>query len=1080
MEPITIGAIAGFIISGIIGNAADRVTTKQLQAGIDAWKQRQDPQHRLINHDLERAVVRSLYRAQETIAAECLQTLTGGRKWRGNPQAAREADQETVNWLQQHQKALKQQIADLDKPNTPQMPIHPSQVEELLNVQVSSIVVNDRLCDDILTVAHPQIYQKLARETLYQRVCLCFAYEIKTNDPVKRIFDSQLLVQINHTLTQMQQTTVSSEQIEAVLKQIANLPELAGKLDAIAGAVRQLGIDQEDGFEQVFGEFAKQANTLEEILALLQALAAQPRQSAEPLPTVAGLETLQSVPVWVGREAVMQELTPVLTAQPSPQVVVITGQGGMGKTSLVIKLLAAIGVEIAQRTLAESCPFGRVLGFRAEEGSSFEAFAAELLKRLGRVVPQENPTPEQWLAALLDGLSRERCLLVLDNLETLLQPSNAEAAGHCQTPEWGKFLHAIANNNHPSLVLITSRELPLDLADSRYKSAEIDPDLVYIHRLGGIDVESGVELLKRRKLPEDEAVCRQIVQKVDGHVFVLTQLAALGRKKPTGYLQQHPELITTKTEPLLREQLRRQSEPATDLLKRMAVLRYPVDVAGLTFLRLYREPSEVDDLTQSQPRRLPRWLSIFLPPTHQASLPRSSSAKAYKDLKATDTLPQEELGATEELLQQLVQSSLVQERYDKTRCQPFYDLHRVVADFLKQEYAQDQPQLLKTVYQFYRTGCTVTDPKTLDDLRPILEAQHFALQLGNYDEAFNLLDNQLWQPLYYWGYWALLRDLYSPLLPHLQDPSYYRICVQSLGCLHRDWGNWDTAEAYFQDSLNNARQNKSQRDIATSLGMLGDIERNRGNWDTAEQLYRQSLEIREALGDRSGMASSYGVLGTIERNRGHWDAAEQLYRQSLEIREALGDRSGMASSYGVLGDIERNRGHWDAAEALFRQSLEIREALGDRSGMASSYNSLGYIKNVRGDWDTAEQLYRQSLEIREALGDRSGMATSYGQLGDIERNRGNWDTAEQLYRQSLEIREALGDRAGMASSYGVLGDIERNRGNWDTAEQLYRQSLEIEEALGDRSGMASSYGVLGDIERNRGNWDTAEQLYRAC
>jgi hypothetical protein len=42
-----------------------------------------------------------------------------------------------------------------------------------------------------------------------------------------------------------------------------------------------------------------------------------------------------------------------------------------------------------------------------------------------------------------------------------------------------------------------------------------------------------------------------------------------------------------KAEPILKEQLARQSKAARDLLSRMCVLRVGIDIQGLTFLRLY-------------------------------------------------------------------------------------------------------------------------------------------------------------------------------------------------------------------------------------------------------------------------------------------------------------------------------------------------------------------------------------------------------------------------------------------------------------------------------------------------------------
>jgi|GEM_PF-1161983 len=771
-----------------------------------------------------------------------------------------------------------------------------------------------------------------------------------------------------------------------------------------------------------------------------------------------------SIPVWKGRDELVENLTAKLVQMlpdgtSPPKVLAIIGQGGMGKTSLAVKLLEALGVNW-QKSVSEkgeSLPGGDyecAMYFEAKEGTSFDDVAGFLLSEgLGIQAAEVLKTADEKIAKIMAGLQQTRCLLVLDNLESILHPAveagNPDILAAAQvhraiSPDWGKLLNALVYQQHQSQTILTSREVPADLAHTRYPGLAPDSELVHIEVLQGVDLAAGVEILLQRRLTDTLTDLEWISQQVEGHVFLLTQLAALGKGKP-GYLRKHPELVTKNAEPMLREQLTRQSAAARDLLRRMCVLRVPIDVRGLTFLRLYTDDVE-----------------------------KNIRFELAAELAAPAELTDAEISETESILERLVGASLVQSRYDEEKCEDFYDLHRVIEEFLQGEYRDELPKLLESVYKFYCTGKTVDNPQSLADLQAVLEAQHFAFRLGNYPEAYYLIPREY---LKRWGYWNLSKELSEQILPYVEgDRRSY--CLINLGAIHRDLGNWDLAKKYFQDALSIAQKENYQSGIATSLGMLGEIERKRGNWDEAEKLYRQSLEMMTELGDRSGMATSWGVLGDIERNRGNWDEAEKLYRQSLEMMTELDDRSGMASSWGVLGDIERKRGNWDEAEKLFRQYLEMMTELGDRSGMASSWGLLGDIEQNRGNWDEAEKLYRQHLALRTELGDRSGMASCWDVLGYIEQCRGNWDEAEKLFWQSLALRTELGDRWGMASSSGVLGDIERNRGNWDEAEKLYRQCLALKTELGDRWGMASSWASLGDIEQNRGNWDEAEKLFR--
>jgi tetratricopeptide (TPR) repeat protein len=781
----------------------------------------------------------------------------------------------------------------------------------------------------------------------------------------------------------------------------------------------------EKQIEQEEAELKRLGDELNKIEAELLLLPLQTKTIAEKRLVVH--QAIPSVPVWKGRDELLQELKTKLTETGflqetrflnPPKILALIGQGGIGKTSLAVKLLEALGVNLSNRTLSTDCPYECVMYFKTQEGASFDDVAEFFLTNgLDIQTAETLKSADEKIAKIIQGLAETRCLLVLDNLESILHPANHPQAGRAISADWGKLLNALVYQQHQSQTILTSREVPVDLADTRYEGAEPDSELVYIETLVGVATVAGVEILRQRQLKDSVADLQWISERVEGHVFLLTQLAAIGKGKP-GYLRKHPELVTKKAEPILREQLARQSEAARDLLRRMCVLRVGIDIKGLTFLRLYTDDVDKDNRFE---------MAAVL-----------GEAAEFTEV---------EISETEVILQRLADSSLVQSRYDEEKCEIFYDLHRLIVEFMQAQSQDEKPNLLKSVYKFYSSAKNVENPQTLEDLRPILEAEYFAFQLKNYSEAYYLVFGTLGEYLRLWGHWNLLKDLCEQILPYI-DERQSCICLQCIGIIHRDLGNWNEAVVYFNNSLAIAQKQENKSLIAYCHGQLGDIERNRGNWDAAEVLYRQSLEVMTELGDRSGMAASWGVLGDIERKRGNWDAAEVLSRQSLEVMTELGDRSGMATSWGQLGDIERNRGNWDAAEVLSRQSLAVRTELGNRSGMAYSWGVLGDIERNRGNWAAAEVLFRQSLEVMTELGDRSGMAESYSDLGKNERDRGNLEAAEKLSQQALTMAQELGMTHLVADVNYDLAQLERDRGNTEIAQQHYNTAHQIYQQLG--------------------------------
>ncbi|MEM8642238.1 MAG: tetratricopeptide repeat protein [Cyanobacteria bacterium P01_G01_bin.54] len=685
-------------------------------------------------------------------------------------------------------------------------------------------------------------------------------------------------------------------------------------------------------------------------------------------------EGLQQIPVWRGRDAVLTRLAAQLQKAGTPGVLAIVGQGGIGKTSLAVKLLEAV-----------QASFERVVFFKCQAGTGFDELVGFLLTDgLDIENVKEFKMPEQQIAAVVRGLGQRRCLLVVDNLESVLEPGTHRAT----SVELGRLLHGLVYQRHGSRLVLTSREVPADLGELRGQKWRLNPKRVQLERLPGIDDADAVAILREEYgFTDSDDDLKWIAERVKGHPLVLELLGSEYAEMP-GYLRQHPELVTDEAAVVVRQQLARRDEAERELLARMAVLRVPIGVEGLTFLRCYQEDNFRFEVA-----------TIIEEPAE---------------------LKTEETKETQTLVDRLLQSSSARRQYDKERAECFYDLHPLIKEVVQQEFSDELPELMQRAYKFYCTGKNLDNPKTLEDLHPVLEAQYFAFQTVNYDEAFNLLNNQIYEYLYPWGKWSLLEELYKRITPKLSDNIDLRICNQSLGILERDRGNWDNAFEYFQNSLKLAKEAESKTGMATSWGLLGDIERNRGNWDAAERLYRQSLELLEELGDRSGMATSWGQLGNIERNRGNWDAAERLYRQSLELLEELGDRSGMATSWGVLGDIENCRGNWDAAERLYRQSLELTEELGDQDGIARSTGSLGEVALGRGELDEAEKLLTDARQRFQNLGNVQLIAECEFRLAQLHQKRHNPTLAQTHYTTAHQLYSQL----------GAAKDLERIEREW--------------------------------------------------
>jgi len=727
------------------------------------------------------------------------------------------------------------------------------------------------------------------------------------------------------------------------------------------------------------------------------------KKAVQPL-TTSGLVDTQLPPVrrWQGRREELQELQTAL-GNDHLRLIEITAAGGYGKTALARKFTDQLTADWP------------VLWVNFNQPYPLAQFGRWLLEELKQNY-DEKWNDGQLIDAISKGLTAKPCLLVLNNLETVLTaPVNLV---------YQQFLQKWLNTESSSKLLVTSREqlkFPVNLQDYYYswplkglKEADAMRYVTEDHGLTGSDEELAQFVDKMGGHPLlMELVCSLMKDKFGKGVSVTeSQNLGLNMFDVEGY---HRDTETCVRE-VITASLARLSKEFRESLTRLSVLRESFDdrlAQGL-----------IPAITEEDLRYLAR-LSLLqeFPPeynVHQLALDYYLAHLPVPPWESLEDLKEYleafyHAGALGEW--QLAYDILNEERGGEGKnksVDSFLDLqgfYRKRADLYEEIIAGSQREQVCYRNSLNRLGICF-------------------LNLGQYEKAIAYHQQSL------------------EISEAMGDQQEVAISLGNLGNCYNCLGQYEKAIAYHQQSLEISEEIGYRQGVAISLGNLGNCYNCLGQYEKAIAYHRQCLYISKEIEDWQGVASSLGNLGNCYKSLGQYEKAIFYHQKCHDISEAMDDRKGVAISLGNLGNCYYDLGQYEKAIDLYQQYHDISEEISFRQGVAISFGNLSNCYSSLGQYEKAIAYHQQSLNISEAMGDQQGVASSLHTIGSILLKLQNYSEAESKIQASLVISQDIDYKYLIAYSLRVLAEIAHKTNRPELALSHCQEALELCQELG--------------------------------
>lgn len=220
--------------------------------------------------------------------------------------------------------------------------------------------------------------------------------------------------------------------------------------------------------------------------------------------------------------------------------------------------------------------------------------------------------------------------------------------------------------------------------------------------------------------------------------------------------------------------------------------------------------------------------------------------------------------------------------------------------------------------------------------------------------------------------------------------------------------DFDLAQNHLREALTIIKETENKHLLSECLMRIARIERQKGDYTDSREHFEEARRIAGEIHDHQILLQAISHLGLIARQEKDYKLAQVLFDEAYEHAKLIGDWRGMETNQSLKANLAQRQGDYATAAAMFQDCLNESRRVGD--GLAIRI-SLGQLAEALIRMDKLEEAkpYLDEVDTRtQSIGDGVGIACTMHRKGLFQKKQGNILEGDNLIHQAIEKLREIG------------------------------------------------------------------------